>query len=813
MRIVCDKCSAAYAIEDRLITPRGVRGQCPRCKHRQTIRATASAAAPAEERPQTGSPTVEIDDSLLAPAPRSGIVIPRCSSCGKVLSDAFDEALGTCDECRARDDAAAEAPSPAASGVNRSDHLTGLAVPTLAPLELTEGPERKRPVVQVGSGAVRSAHRGPVEAEEGNRRRVAIGVGVSVVVLSAVAGGAWLMKARPGPKDNAAATDAVTGGVPAEIKAVLPRWELAFVDLTGDSAAALNRGQAKLAEDRPSSYDEAREEFQRALLLDPSSDAAIVGYVRALAAGQPARAAGPAWDEARSLIRAAEGRSGATPEESLAHAELLVMRSSDPVLLEEARRLAESVASGAGEGEVALKARAHVVIGRSWEASSAALAVKHFDDALSFVPGLGRALYFRALAHETAGDYVGALTDLHKRLEADPLHAEANAQLARLYLEAGRSDLARKVYETIRARRPSDLRARLSLAMIEFQVEGRTSSALTSLRELARELEHFEPADQVRILTQLAAAERSEGRTQAAIDAANKALGSVKDDAAAHLQLLLLALDRGQGSEAAKHLQAIRGRLPDPALERVLEGRLMLAERRWDDAVAAFQKAAGSEQWRVHALLLSGIAAASAERRDEAFRFLFDAARSDPTWGNPPHDLLRGMEGRILGLASGDTDVSPRLYEGLLRFHLGDFPGATQLFREAQDIDSRNALAFAWSALTALERKNLRAAQAAAGEATAYGRQEGIAHFAAGAVALASKQNEEAARLLREALRLEPGFLGAELRLAELDARSGSAEAARERLRGIIARSPGYLPARRLLFSLADVAGAGEEGR
>ncbi|NOK13426.1 zinc-ribbon domain-containing protein, partial [Corallococcus exercitus] len=51
MRIVCQKCAAAYAIDDRLITTKGVRAQCPRCRHLQLVKREASAAsvtAPAE---------------------------------------------------------------------------------------------------------------------------------------------------------------------------------------------------------------------------------------------------------------------------------------------------------------------------------------------------------------------------------------------------------------------------------------------------------------------------------------------------------------------------------------------------------------------------------------------------------------------------------------------------------------------------------------------------------------------------------------------------------------------------------------------
>ncbi|MFP2933399.1 zinc-ribbon domain-containing protein, partial [Pyxidicoccus sp. 3LG] len=50
MRIVCQKCAAAYAIDDRLITAKGVRAQCPRCRNLQLVRRDPTAA-PADGAP------------------------------------------------------------------------------------------------------------------------------------------------------------------------------------------------------------------------------------------------------------------------------------------------------------------------------------------------------------------------------------------------------------------------------------------------------------------------------------------------------------------------------------------------------------------------------------------------------------------------------------------------------------------------------------------------------------------------------------------------------------------------------------------
>ncbi len=46
MRVTCQKCSAAYAVDDKLVTPKGVRAQCPKCRHLQTVKNDSSALPP-----------------------------------------------------------------------------------------------------------------------------------------------------------------------------------------------------------------------------------------------------------------------------------------------------------------------------------------------------------------------------------------------------------------------------------------------------------------------------------------------------------------------------------------------------------------------------------------------------------------------------------------------------------------------------------------------------------------------------------------------------------------------------------------------
>ncbi|HEX4622199.1 MAG TPA: zinc-ribbon domain-containing protein, partial [Myxococcaceae bacterium] len=89
MRIVCQRCAAAYAIEDRLIGPKGVRAQCPRCRNLQLVHREAEP------------PHEEVTKTATVPGPPSEPRL-RCLTCGAELEDPFDRALGVCESCRRR---------------------------------------------------------------------------------------------------------------------------------------------------------------------------------------------------------------------------------------------------------------------------------------------------------------------------------------------------------------------------------------------------------------------------------------------------------------------------------------------------------------------------------------------------------------------------------------------------------------------------------------------------------------------------------------------------------------------------------------
>jgi predicted Zn finger-like uncharacterized protein len=834
MRIVCQKCAAAYAIDDRLISARGVRGQCPRCRHQQLVkqgdptqgasplpivtpletprippeafkegplpppRAPATSMPPAvrpvtAERPPLGSPapTEPVDDALLTGAQDPAEA--RCRSCGARVSDVFDQALGICEACRARtgDPKVETVPGPAPEPLPAADE---------APVAEPPSQLRGAPLLAPG---VLSAHRGGARDGTGGRR-AAVLAAVALALLGVAGAGGWSRErlvALVRPPEVPVTQDRTT-------TEVVARWEAALGTVEGSAEGHLEAGHRLLTEDRAGSYQEAAVHFQKALVLDPTSDRAIAGYVTALALGRDERLGQQGYDEAQALVSAAKARSRNAPRLLVAHAHLLLTRPRQGGHQDQARELAASALERAEDVEV--RAAAHLAAGRAAQLTSSALAEQSFNAALALDPDLKIARYLRALARERVFDYAGAVRDLERRLEAEPGHWASLEALTRILQATGSPQRARTLLQQAQARAPDDARPRLRLAVLAYQSGGAPAEALRELRGMAARLSELEPAVQRDVLVHLAAAERGSGSPEQAAAAANRALQPFPGDPAAHLQLLLLALDQGRTAAAATHLTAVDGKLDDPALERLLEGRVRVLQERWEDAEAAFQKSVAADDRRTDARLWAGAAAAAAGKRAAALQYLQGAALADPWRVSPtpgderlfirPRELLRHAEEPLKLLGGGPDDLLPWLYDGVLRFHQGDYAAAARHAGRVVEVTPGHALAQAWQALAASRLKDLATGRKAADRAAEAGRQLALAHFARGVVLAQDGKLPEARRSLTATLQLDRGLLGAEVELAQLELAARDPQSAQARLRRVVTLDPSYAEARALLF-------------
>ncbi|AKQ67183.1 DNA gyrase subunit B [Myxococcus hansupus] len=778
-----------------------------------------------------------------APQPASS----ACRVCQKALTDSFDQALGVCDDCRqsgAADappatgerpaaaagssdflppmsdfgGAAAETSDSRAEPGSGSESRSGARIPISTDIIPDMGPEPRSGIrasapslgAEPRSGVRPSPARTvsaqiPAAGRSRGGKGVLVAGLVGLVVIGGGVGGYMLYQEQQGTRR--AATPPAEAAIPDAVQAVLPRWKLKFLEITGTSAERLTEGQQQLARDERFAYAEAEESFQQALLLDPRSDAAIAGYVQALALGRGARMDEATFQEARGLLTAAESRSGRTAPLLLAHANLLLARSGQP---EQARPLAEELLSRA-ELPDTQKAEAHLVLGRTWLSSSRELARSHFDSAQKLSPETKRLHYYRALAHVSGGEYSAALDTLRKRLETHPKDWDSLALTARIYQEVGEPSEVRKLYEARVKAEPGELRALLPLAMLRYQAEGNAAGAVRELRALLKNRSRYAGPEVAEVLVHLAGAERTAGATDAAVKAAEEALQLEKALPEAHLQLFLVALGRRDAEKARAQWPGFRGQLENSALEKVLEGRLLLLEKKPLEALEAFQSAVSLDARRLDAQLLAGVAAASAKRRDDAFRVLHQALQSDPLRLEPrtamsaywlrPRETVEGVEGAILALSEGAEDPSPLLYEGLLRYHQHQFDAADRHLRSVLEVDANNAGALAYRSLIALERGATAEARRLGERAAAAGRQHPVAHLALGMALAESRQVEPAKRALRDAFSLAPTLLSAQARLAQLESPQGK-DAARDTLVKVVGLDPSYLPAKRMLYLL-----------
>ncbi|RKG79552.1 zinc-ribbon domain-containing protein [Corallococcus terminator] len=979
MRIVCQKCAAAYAIDDRLITAKGVRAQCPRCRHLQLVKREASAAsvtasppegaapaAPEPKRPpaapappvareprsnpaaakapeasdlfgdlgsmpelgpprdadpfadlgpQASSPSRSEPAAKSAPPPArkepaakpappppagpapslalpadplldflgpppsdlgrdgaspvaasassaGGVSLGRmsarapaaapakaethanCRSCGKVLADPFDQALGVCDDCRQRDPMGSSEASvvvaPQALDTSSGGDLELPMMSNLDPskassggdLDLAGGSQASGEDLRLAGATAlspdarissvkpaRTSHitAAPVRTAQrtgagGGSRSLAAGLLVVVLLGGGAAAGYFLLYKPWQEKAARAALPAAPTTIPPAVMAAVSNWKLQFLELMGTSQDHLAAGQQQLAKDQRVAYAEAEESFQQALLLDPRSTDAIAGYVQALALGRGPGMDDATFEEARGLIRAAEDMAGRTPALLVAHANLLLSRSRVAGNLEEASILAKAVLAQPTALD-AHKAEAHLVLGRAQVATSRELANKAFDEARQLAPGLKRVDYYSALAHEQAGQYGLALKMLGRRLELDPQDWDSLEASARIYVEVGETGRARKLYEDRVKANAGDVRASIALAVLRYQAEDDARLAVRELRALAKNVSRYGPREASEIWGHLAAAERTAGNADGAVKAADEALKVMKDLPEAHLQLFLVALARKDAAKARGHLKGFQGRLEDSALEQVLVGRVLLLEQNAVAAQEHFLKAGVLDDRRLDSQLLAGVAVASTKQREEAFRLFFgvlEARKWDPMRLAPrpaltrfwlrPGDTLAGVEGVVQALSSRPDDVQPVLYEGLVRYYQGDLPGADRLFRAVVDTGVNNGGALAYRSLIALDAKSAQALPLAE-KAVALERSLPMALLSLGLAQAEAGDVELAKRTVGSVLRLSPTMLSAQTHLAELEV-AAQPEVARAMLLKVVGLDPAYFPAKALLFKL-----------
>ena len=453
--------------------------------------------------------------------------------------------------------------------------------------------------------------------------------------------------------------------------------------------------------------------------------------------------------------------------------------------------------------------RARLVLAEAYAGSSPALALSLLQEVQQRDPSQRRVFNVRAVAHDAAGSPRAASIDLQGRLAVDPDEPRTARALARLYGQVGETAQARKLYDRLQSSAATqDGPAVIEMAALRAGPEHAPAEAV---KLLSRALQRgsLSGNELLRAQISLARLSRAAGDLGVAAQAAAAALAISPDDVQAHVQALLVELDRGAPDQAAAHLQPILERLGDTALAALLEGKVRAAQQKWQSAAEAFERAATADARRTDAVLWSGAAWAMTGARDRALQSVAPALQADPFRDGPgvpplwPGDGLKGAAERLVLLSKDDRDGQPLLAEAVLRVHQGDAPGAEALVDRILKSGGSGATVLGWKSILLGARGDVPGALAKAHEAAAAGgRTSGFAQFVLGSALLASGDVEGAQRALREAQTLSPGLLAAQVRLAEAEARSGAIVSARDRLRRVIVLDPEYASAWRALYLL-----------
>ena len=453
--------------------------------------------------------------------------------------------------------------------------------------------------------------------------------------------------------------------------------------------------------------------------------------------------------------------------------------------------------------------QARLVLAEAYAGSSAALALSLLQEAQDRDPAQRRVFNVRAAAHEAGGSPRGASADLQARLAVDPDDPRTARALARLFGQVGETAQARKLYERLQANPATqDGPSVVEMAALRAGAERAPAEAVKLLVH-ALQRGKLNGADLLRAQIGLARVARAAGDLTTAAQAVTAALALSPDDVQAHLQGLLVDLDRGAAEQAAGHLSPVIDRLGDPGLAALLEGKVRAAQQRWQAAAEAFDRAASADGRRTDGRLWAGAAWAMIGSRERALGSVSPALHADPSRDGPgvppllPGDGLKGAAERLVLLSKDDRDGQPLLAEAVLRVHQGDAAAAEALIDRILKTGATQALVLGWKSILLGARGDTAGALARAQEAVASGgRTSGFAQYALGSALAATGDVEGAQRALREAQTLSPALLGAQVRLAELEARSGAIVSARERLQRVIVLDPEYASAWRALYLL-----------
>lgn len=289
-------------------------------------------------------------------------------------------------------------------------------------------------------------------------------------------------------------------------------------------------------------------------------------------------------------------------------------------------------------------------------------------------------------------DWPNAIRELQKSVDGDPQRVEAHGALGAAYLAAGQPAAAEAAYRKAVALNPKSVQAHVALGEFWFS-QRKIAEAENEMRVAAGLDEHAIPprlllarlliltgrlADAEKLYTNLKTIAPEDPQAYRALGLFYNSIGQ-KEKAATEFQSLLVSrprdvavkanlvdtlIDLNRIQEAAALDQEILRELPAEPRALLSEGRVLIAEAKWQQAVVVLEKVIQSEPKTANAYYYLGIAQKSLGLLELARSSFTTALQLAPGSAEASAalavlDLKRGDAGEALRLASAALQANP----------------------------------------------------------------------------------------------------------------------------------------------------------
>jgi putative PEP-CTERM system TPR-repeat lipoprotein len=371
-------------------------------------------------------------------------------------------------------------------------------------------------------------------------------------------------------------------------------------------------------------------------------------------------------------------------------------------------------------------------------------------------------LLLAQLLQETGAPIADVRAVVEKAVAADPTQNDARAILVQQLVRSGDSKQALNVAQQAQAAAPDDKVAARLLGRVQLAA-GENQQAVTTFEKL-QSAEPNSPA----ALLDLAEAQRAVGDEAAAETSLRKAIELKPDFAEAYQRLAAILVKNKRFGDATVLSKAFQAKQPNSPIGFMLEAETASADKRWPDAVAAWQQA--YQRAKTPQLLLALRSALNQQGKTaEAQRLAADWIKANPKDG-------------IVRMQLADEALSA-----------GRYAEALEMFKAINSAVPGNVIVMnnlAWVASKQGDPKTVEYAEQALKAAPSMP----AVMETAGTIFFEHGQTQRGLDLLKKAVELGPKASAVRLGYAKALAKSGDKDAARKEAKTALEGVPPELP-------------------